>query len=174
MYINFNYLNKIGLSVTDLAALQALHQNRVEDLNAYINSNFDLNSISEYTSTLKNGDYRLNKKGKELLDRIQIANYHENDEKLADFLLDKYKEEKLVICPKNKLLKLIAWFRAETSFTHKEIYSLIVNYFESEESIYNKRLDFLFWKPTTAYSVQKLSESRLYNWYESNNDKFDF
>jgi len=167
-------LKKVELSVADIVALQAIHQNRTEDLNQYIVDNFTILHLSDYTQTLKNGEVRLNKKGKEILDKIQIPNYHENDEKLADYLLDKYKEEELVICPKNKLLKLIAWFRAETSFTHKEIYSLIVSYFETEESVYNKRLDYLFFKPENAYSQPNLQHSRLFTWYDSNKEKFNF
>lgn len=174
MYINFNYLKKLNISYESLITLQAIHQNRVENLNLFILDNFDVSSLEDYITRLKNGDLRLNKKGKDLLDKVQIPNYHENDEKLADYLLNKYNDEKLMICPKSKLLKLIAWFRAETSLTHKEIYNLIVSYFDSEESQYNKRLDYLFFKPVNAYSQPNLENSRLYSWYEYNKEKFNY
>jgi hypothetical protein len=174
MYINFNYLKKSNVSYQSLIALQAIHQNRIEKLNSFIVENFDVSPIENYITRLKNGDLRLNKNGKDFLDKVQIPGYHENDEKLADYLLEKYSEEKLIVCPKNKLLKLIAWFRSETSFSHREIYDMIVSYFDSEESQYNKRLDYLFFKPENAYSQPNLQGSRLYSWYEYNKDKFNF
>ena len=174
MYINVNFAEKNGLSPTDIIYLQVVNQNRTEDLQSYLNKMLPSIVAKRYTTTIKSGETRLNKEGKELLIKLQTPNYNENDDKLADFLIEKYKEENLNVCSRTKLLKLIAWFRAETSLTHKEIYKLIVSYFESEESKYNKRLDYLFWKPVNAYSVQKLSDSRLYNWYESNMEMFNF
>lgn len=174
MYINIAYAEKNGLTPTDIIYLQLVNQNKSEDLQGYIDKMTPSNSVGKYLTKIKSGELRLTKDGKELLNNLQIVNFSENDEKLADYLMDKYKEENLNVCSKTKLLKLIAWFRGETSLTHREIYTLIVTYFESEESKYNKRLDYLFWKPETAYSIQKLSDSRLYNWYDVNRDKFNF
>lgn len=174
MYINVNFLEKSGLSLIDVLYLQLVNQNRTEELQSYIDNLVPTESTSKYITRIKSGEARLNKEGKEFLTKLQIPNLHENDEKLADYLLNKYKEEELNVCSKPKLLKLIAWFRGETSLTHREIYQLIVSYFETEESKYNKRLDYLFWKPETAYSTQKITDSRLYNWYESNKEKFNF
>jgi len=172
MYINVNFCEKNKLTLHDVLYLQLVYQNRSEDLQSFIDKITPSEEIKKYITSIKSGEVRLTKDGKSLLDKVQLADFHENDEKLADYLLEKYKEENLNICSKSKLLKLVSWFRSETSLTHKEIYKIIVTYFESEESKYNKRLDYLFWKPENPYSSPKLSDSRLYAWYESNIEKF--
>jgi len=71
------------------------------------------------------------------------------------------------------LVELIAWFCAEVGLTARELYNLILLYFDTDDSIYNKRLDYLFFRPVNAYAKKNLNESRLYLWYENNKNQIN-
>lgn len=168
MYLNFKLINKHGLLPVDIVTLQFLKQLRVEKMDYSI---FDIHIIAlekqGLVDRLKDRSPRLSKKGVELLELIQIPDATENHVELAKYLLEKYKEEDKILCSKNKLVELIAWFCAETSLTARELYNLIETYFTTEDSKFNKRLDYLFFKPESAYQKKTLNNSRLHTYLES-------
>ncbi len=168
MYLNFKLINKHGLLPVDIVTLQFLKQLRVEkmDYSMYEIHIFALEKQG-YVDRLKDRSPRLSKKGAELLELIQIPDATENHVELAKYLHEKYKEEDKILCSKNKLVELIAWFCAETSLTARELYNLIENYFTTEDSKFNKRLDYLFFKPEHAYQKKSLNNSRLHIYLES-------
>ena len=172
MYINLAYIKEKGIDLYTVICLQLLHQARIEDIgDAY--SNYHVVD-EKYTQKLKDGSLRLSKAGKELLDTLQIPNATENHIALADYLIDKYKEDgDKILCSKNKLVELIAWFCAEVGLTARELYNLILLYFDTDDSVYNKRLDYLFFRPVNAYAKKNLNESRLYLWYENNKNQIN-
>lgn len=172
MYINLAYIKDKGITLESVMQLQLLHQSRIEDIGEALDYFPTYKSIdSKYIQYLKDGSPRLSKLGKEVLDTLQIPNATENHIALADYLIDKYKEDgDKILCSKNKLVELIAWFCAEVGLTARELYNLILLYFETDDSIYNKRLDYLFFRPVNAYAKKNLNESRLYLWYENNKD----
>lgn len=167
MYINFTYLKEKGIPREDIINLQILHQSRVEDLSD-ITSNLSLSETFklEYTVPLKNGELRLSQKGKDLLAAVQIPNLTDNDLKIADFLIKKYNEDGKIVCSRNKASKLIAWFRSEANLTHEELSRLIQHYLSSPDGEYNKKLEYLFFKPENAYEKPNLGSSRLYLYLE--------
>lgn len=173
MYINFEYIKSKDISHIELVCLQALDQNRIEDRQSIIDDIITDKIKDNYIQIQKNGKYKLNESGKEILNNSQIVRYTDNDGVLADYLIKKYKEKDLILCSRPKLLKLITWFRGETKFTHKEIFYLIVEYFKTEESDYNKRLDYLLFKPENSYSKPNLNDSRLYTFYDNNREYLD-
>jgi len=167
MYINFQYLKEKLIPMEDVVKLQLLHQSRVEDLREMT----EFLSLSEtfkslYTTPLKSGELRLSQKGKDLLAAVQIPGLSDNDMKIADFLISLYSSEGKIICSKNKAAKLIAWFRAEANLTHEELSKLIQDYLNSPDGEYNKKLEYLFFKPENAYEKPNLGSSRLYLYLE--------
>jgi hypothetical protein len=171
MYLNFNLIQKNNLLPIDVVVLQFLKQLRSEpmDYSLYDIHIFHLEKLG-YVDRLKDRSPRLSKKGKELLKLIQTPGATQNYVALAEYLIEKYKSEDLIICSKSKLIDLIVWFCSETSLTARELYELIVEYFTTEDSKYNKRLDFLFFKPDKLYQENNLSCSRLYAYLESKNN----
>ena len=169
MYLNFKLINKHGLLPVDIVTLQFLKQLRSEKMECSRNDPHIIKLGKQgMVDRLKGGDPRLSKKGRELLELIQIPDATENHVELAKYLIEKYKEEDKILCSKNKLVELIAWFCAETSLTARELYNLIENYFTTEDSKFNKRLDYLFFKPENAYQKKKnLNNSRLHIYLES-------
>lgn len=171
MYLNFSLIQKNNLLPIDVVVLQFLKQLRSEPMDYSL---YDIHIVHleklGYVDRLKDRSPRLSKKGAEILDLIQIADATENHVALAQYLIEKYKAEDLILCSKNKLVSLIAWFCAETSLTARELYELILEYFTTEDSKYNKRLDYLFFKPENVYQKKNLNSSRLYIYYESKNN----
>ena len=167
MYINFEYIKQKGILPEDVIKLQLLHQSRVEDLSRFTNTlSLSETFKVEYTTTLKNGELRLSQKGKDLLDNLQIPNLTDDDVKIAAYLINRYKEEDKIICSKNKACKLIAWFRSEVNLTSEELFKLIQHYLNSLDGEYNKKLEYLFFKPENAYEKLNLNSSRLYLYLE--------
>ena len=167
MYINFKYLKEKGIPYEWVLHLQVLAQSRVEDLESVV-ENLHLSETfkQEYTTTIKSGKLRLSEKGKELLSNLQIPDLTDNDVILANMLIKKYVEDGKITCSKNKAARLIAWFRSETNLTHKELLQLINDYFASPEGEYNKKLEYLFFKPENAYEKPNLQSSRLFLFLE--------
>lgn len=167
MYINFEFLNSKGFYPFDVIILQYLRQLRVESMNIEM-FNAHINKLEEdgYVDRLKDGSPRLSKKGKEFLDLVQIPGATENHVALADYLIEKYKnDEDKILCSKNKLVGLISWFCAEANVTPRELYNILEEYWKTDESVFNKKIDYLFFKPTNAYEKRNINNSRLYIYY---------
>ena len=168
MYLNFKYLETKDISPTDAIYLIACAQNRVEDLREYMDSWFGGYNVSAYTEQLKNGKYVLTQAGKKLVDLMQIPDITDNDVILYDWLTAEVSPREWEIGSKKKILGLIAWFRSEANLTSPQLYELLEQYLAAEDSKYNKKLEYLFFKPVNAYSKRNLNDSRLFTWYENN------
>ena len=168
MYINFKLASKYSLLPVDIVVLQFLKQLRFEKMDY---SMYDIHIIAlekqGLVERLKDRSPRLSKKGINILELIQIPDATENHVELAEYLLNKYKSEGKILCSKHKLVKLISWFCAETALTAEELYELIEQYFTTEDSKFNKRLDYLFFKPENVYQKETIDSSRLYIYLES-------
>jgi hypothetical protein len=170
MYINFKLLSEKNISPDLLITLQLLKQLRVEDLD-YSNFKISISKLEElgYVDRLKDSSPRISKEGAKLLDIIQIPNVTENHVAMAEYLIDKYKEDPdKILCSKNKLIELISWFCSEANITARELYKILLEYWESDDSRFNKKLDYLFFKPENAYSKRNINDSRLFIWYQNN------
>lgn len=170
MYINFDLLESKGHTYGELLCLQYLKQLRSEKMaHKFDERIIEIVDGYGYVDRLKDGNPRLSKKGAELLDLIQTPNANENHVAMAEYLIEKYKEDSdKILCSKNKLVELIAWFCAETSMTARELYNTLLEYWKTDDSKFNKKLDYLFFKPEGAYSKRTLNSSRLYIWMENN------
>lgn len=169
MYINFSLVNEKGLGVCEVITLQLLKQLRNEliDISDYLPLISCLPEI--YVERLKDGSPRLSKKGAEILELIQIPNASENHAALAEYLIEKYKDDPdKMLCSREKLISLIAWFCGETSLTPRELYKVLIEYWKSDDSKFNRKLDYLFFKPESAYSKRNINNSRLYIWWQNN------
>ncbi len=177
MYINFKILDKFSLTINDTMVLQYLSQLRIEkdlDQTLYENSVLYLQGLG-YVDRLVDGSPRLSKKGREVLELIQIPDATENHVALAEYLLEKYKDDgDKILCSKKKLIELVAWFCSEASVSARELYEIIETYFQTEDSKYNKKLDYLFFRPENTYQRRSLNSSRLYTFYDNNREQFNF
>lgn len=170
MYINFELAKQKELEPVDIVVLQLLKQLRIEELDY---SYYDVHILHlekrGLVDRLKDKSPRLSKEGTKLLEYIQIPNALPNHIALAEFLIDKYKEDPdKILCSKTKLIDLIAWFCSEVNLTARELYEVLEDYWKSDDSKYNKKLDYLFFKPENMYQKRNIESSRLYVWYSNN------
>ena len=186
-YFNFKLAETREIAPIDVFILQLIHQNRTEDTSEAINLVLDDDSIKRLYAlelihmikgTKKMNDLqklRLTKKGKKWYEELQTYQTVENDFKLFETLKKIYLKEDKEIGSEKKCINLIAWFRVETGFTHREIW-LIAKHFVSDETRmkYSNVLEYAFYKGDSVFSVKpKLEDSKMFNFYEKNKKWFD-
>ncbi len=180
MILNFNLIIEMGLTPDDIVFLQACHQN-TGDLDTYIRSSGPRCShriTPDLLTKTKAGSIRLSKEGRALVKKLHSPALSENDGLISDYLLAVYKQDgDKILCSKPKLTSLVAWLRTMLGMTHKQFLKLIELYFEDQEaSRFNKRVDYLIYKPLSNYNGAislKNGESRLYEYYITNKEDID-
>ena len=182
MYINTQFLSKIGLKLIDILPLQLIKQNVSKDsdyskeVEAYLgvyNSKKRLTEKGMLTSVKpkrkSDTEYdllRLTKKGKETLKMLEIADLTEEDYIMREELIKIYEALGHKIGNKQKLIRDIVWFRSEVVIDNELMLKAVKAYLDHCEE-YVPNLENLFWKPSNLYSLtQKLSESRFYQFVE--------
>ena len=186
-YFNTELAKTRGLHPTDIFILQLIHQNRTQDMSEDLALTFDDDSMRRLYSlelvtmikgTKKMDEFqrlRLSNKGKKWLSDFQTYQTVENDFKLFETLKNIYLKEGKEIGSEKKTVDLIAWFRLETGFTHREIWLIAKNFVQDETRMeYSYMLERIFWSSTNHFQTKaKLEDSKLYLFYEKYKDKFN-
>ena len=168
MYINFRYLQTKGISPTDAIYLIACAQNKIDDLKEYMESWFGEYNVLTYTEQLKNGKFVLTKVGREIYENMQVPEITDDDVRIYEWLVGEARDREWDVSNKKKVLGLVAWFRTQVGLTPKELTELLDKYLQAEDSKWNKKLEYVFFKPVNMYSKRNLEESKLYNFKENN------
>jgi len=118
---------------------------------------------------------RLSKKGKKWLTDFQTYRVVDNDYKLFETLKEIYLSESKDIGSEKKTLELIAWFRLETTFTHRQIWLIAKKFVQDENRMeYSQILQYVFWRSSNHFQTHpKLEDSKMYIYYEKYKDFFD-
>lgn len=187
-YFNYQLAEKKGLSPRDVHILNMLNQNKVEDVSEQLQLEMDEENIKrlnafELMSTVKakrksDSEFmrlRLSKKGKAWLNELQIPNTVPNDFEMATYIITAYKKLDKKVTSESKIVELIAWFRVETGFTHRQIFTVLNTFIKDDNQMeYSNILDNIFWKRPHMYAThKKLEDSRLYAYYQHNKALFD-
>lgn len=187
MYINFNQFRKLKLTEEFVFFLLAV---KSEDKEYIENFNDKQKSLEEgYIKQIKSGDYRLDKKGKEVLNKLSKSDkISEETEKLAEWIANYYKNKKGgIVRNKKELQRRISWFSDQTSIRGNALAILISCYINDsfDESLGLSMQEFkeqnngrmtlsfipenVFWKPLNHFQKNyTLDESSLYNYYLDN------
>jgi hypothetical protein len=188
MYINFDLMCKWGLSPIDVINLQLISQNKTESLEEVITNNISLEVLdkyqkSEYVSLVKaknkadtiQNRIRLTSKGSDLLETLQVPEVNEDDLKLYDWLESIYKAEDKEIGNRKKTKLYIALFRAHSGIDRNKLAYLCKSFMnDSSQFEWSKRLEYLFFKPSNAFSVRfDIEQSSLYRYYLKHKTSFD-
>lgn len=142
MYINFNKLTSKGIPPKGLLFLQAVHQQKSEDLEDFVASLIEDDFMEEMLEQGiihyikgKKGDseiskLRTTKKGRDLLLSIQKGEeWDENDEILCNWLLSIYKKRPNYVKGNSAEIKRrLNWFKYETGITGNELSVLLVSF----------------------------------------------
>ena len=188
MYINFQLAATKGLSPTDVANLQLISQNRTEKLVDIITEFLSLNVLEAYqdreyitlvkaknkSDTIQNR-VRLTSKGSDLLEDIQSPEINEDDLQLYNWLETIYKEEGKELGNRKKTKMYVALFRVHSGIDRNKLAYLCKTFMnDTAQFEWSKKLEFLFFKPSSVYAVRfDIEQSRLYQYYIKNQEYFD-
>lgn len=168
MFINFNLLKESGLSAGELVLLQGIKQKEYLLFSKSINT---LKKLKEqgYLKTVgkeTNIEYRLDKKGKNFLKDLEIADVTNESKYLAMSLISLYEDNGIAITNKKKIVEMVSWFLSEVEFDSEYITSVVADYlqsFSANEKKFISQLHNLIWKGESVYSINwNLSQSKLY------------
>jgi hypothetical protein len=188
MYINFQLAATKGLSPTDVANLQLISQNRTEKLVDIITEYLPLNVLEAYqdreyitlvkaknkSDTIQNR-VRLTSKGSDLLEDIQSPEINEDDLQLYNWLETIYKQEGKELGNRKKTKMYVALFRVNSGIDRNKLAYLCKTFMnDTAQFEWSKKLEFLFFKPSSVYAVRfDIEQSRLYQYYIKNQEHFD-
>lgn len=188
MYINFQLASNRGLSPADVVNLQLIFQNRTEKLVDTISEHVPLNVLEGYqekgyitlvsaknkSDTIQNR-VRLTPKGSELLEDIQSPEINDDDLQLYNWLEGIYKEEGKELGNRKKTKMYVALFRVNSGIDRNKLAYLCKTFMnDTGQFEWSKKLEFLFFKPSSVYAVKfDIEQSKLYQYYIKNQEHFD-
>ena len=186
-YFNTKLAKLRELHPIDIYILQIIHQNKSNDMSEDLVLLMDddilkrlhafglMEMIKGTNKMTEFQKLRLSKKGKKWLSDFQTYNIVENDIKLFDTLKQIYINADKEVGSEKKTKELIAWFRVETEFTHREIWFLAKDYVLDDEKMkYSYVLQYVFWKKENNFQTKpNLSSSKLWTYYEGKKDYFN-
>lgn len=179
MYINFKNFEKSGLSCEELILLCAIKQ----DNTAFISSRLELlPALKELTKEIQGKPkqpriekIRLSDKGKDLLDKLENVEVSEDTEVIFDWLANYYKKLGKEVGNSNKTKRWIEIFSEKSGIKRNNLVKLCKAFISDETNMeYSHKLEYVFYKAKTQWETKFiLEESRLYNFYLRNKEKFD-
>lgn len=186
-YFNTQLAKSRELHPIDPYILQLIHQNKSndtsEDLILIMDDDilkrlYAFGLMEMIKGTKKMNEFqrlRLSKKGSKWLKDFQTYEVVENDIKVFESLKSIYLELEKDIGSEKKTKELIAWFRNETGFNHRQIWLIAKKFVNDEDRMeYSKVLEYAFWKSTNHFQVRpKLEDSKMYSYYEKYKDWFE-
>lgn len=187
-YFNYKLAEKRGLSPKDVHILQLIRQNRTEDMSEYLILEIEEENLKRLLAfdllttvkakNKKDHDYRrlrLSKKGNTWYSDLQTVNTVENDFEMFNYVKKIYVQLQKDIGDENNVVNLIAWFRGETQFTHKQIFVLLNTFVNDDAQMsYSNILEYVIWKRPHIHAVKPaLKDSRLWKYYINNKVAFD-
>jgi len=186
-YFNTKLAKSRELHPIDVYILQIIHQNRTDDMSEDLILIMDDDSLKRLNAfglmemikgTKKMNEFqrlRLTKKGKKYLSDFQTYDIVENDIKLFDTLKKIYVDADKEVGSEKKTKELIAWFRNETAFNHKQMWLIAKKFVQDDDRMeYSKMLEKVFWSSTNHFQTQpKLEDSKMWIYYEKHKDWFD-
>ncbi len=187
MYINTKLLVSRDLTLLDVAVLQIIKQNKFEDNSIIITQNIPIVSLQRYadlglieyvkpknkTQTWAH-TIRLSSKGNNWLEDLETPEIEEEDLKMYNWLEDIYKKTGKEVGNRNKTKQFIAAFRTQSGICRNNLAYLCQVFISDEEQFeWSKRLQYLFYKGDSLFSVKfQLEGSRLYQYYLKNEEGF--
>lgn len=185
MYINFKILQSNGLLPEDAIILQAIFQNRTEDLSNLLElfletiEKFEAQGLVKFIKGSKKSSpaslVRLSDKGSRILDEIQIPDVNLDDLDVFSFLKDIYIKEGKEIGNEKATKMWIAQFRVNSGIERNHLAYLCKVFLKDEKEMeWSKRLEYLFWKPANLFQTKfDINQSRLFQYYSKSKEFFD-
>lgn len=188
MYINYGVMTLKGLSLHDVAVLQLIKQNKIEDLSQEIESEIkdttflekmsNMGYIEVIKGTAKQSYYqklRTTKKANDVLEDISIPLVDEDSLRIFEWVKKIYQDLSKELGNQKKCKMYIAQFAAESGISRNALAFLIQTFLNDDKEMeFSQRLEYLFYKGSSVFSVRfDLNQSRLYQFYQKQENYFD-
>lgn len=187
MYINTKILLSRGLTLLDVSILQIIKQNKFEDNSSIISKHVTISFLQNYAdlglieyvkpknkSQEWSHTIRLSSKGNSWLEDIETPTIEEEDLKMYTWLEGIYQKTGKEVGNRNKTKQFIAAFRTQSGISRNKLAYLCQVFISDEEQFeWSKRLQYLFYKGDSLFSVKfQLEGSRLYQYYLKHEEMF--
>lgn len=187
MYINFKLLREKGIEIKTITDLIAVKQNKTENLSEYLSQELnagDLRALEElgyitYRKAKNKAEnaynlVRTTDKANKLLDDITTPEVDEDSLKIFEWVKSIYLRENKEIGNQKRTKMFIAQFTKESGISKNHLCFLIQSFLADEkEFTYSQRMQYLFFKGESLFSVKfDLHSSRLYQYYLKNEQYF--
>lgn len=181
MYINIDFLNKSNLCWNDVLYLILVKQKEENHLNdeTVITNLLNLGYIKKIKRKNKteseNSLLRLDKKGKEFLDKLEESPVLEEHKIVAEWLCKTYLGLGKKIGNKAQLIRNIRDFSNATDISKNRLVQLCTTFVNDESQMeYSFYLEYVFWKAPNAFATRfSLENSRLWGYYQDKREYFD-
>lgn len=179
MYVNFdNYVNT-GLNPEYFVFLLAV-KNRSEPIISLYFDKYKDHSHFKFVKGTKNdtqqSKIRLSKEGEEVVRSLMASGgVTKEDEVLFEWLKKLYLKQGKEVGSERKTKEYIRDFRVLSGIDRNKLFTLCKVFLsDTDNMLFNNKLEFAFYKPPTAYERNfKLEESRLYQYYLKRKEQFD-
>lgn len=165
MYINFEKFTESGMSPTELLWLIALKQKDDLIIQSIPEEGIKLFEEKGFIEKLKNGSYKISKKGASYLEVIETPAITDEISRVLGVLIDLYSSYgKDIGVSRKEAQKRLCWFMSNTNFRSSVVISAVEEYLQNNPD-YTLSLCNLIWKPASqAFSVHMtLNTSKLFD-----------
>ena len=187
-YFNLPLIHEKEFNLHEVIVMQVLKQNRSEENENYLAlylcddmiEKFTEFGLITYIKKKKKSEsdlsvMRLSKKGETLLEDFQTPEIISDDILIYDWLEDIYKKSDKEVGNRKKTKMWIAYFRAYSGISKNKLAYLCQTFINDEEQMeWSRRLEYLFYKPSTVFATKfDIEESRLFKYYLMHQQMFD-
>ena len=187
MYVNFQLLLDRDLFPQDLIFLQAVKQQKTEDISNFVamvmdDERYNFLTKKDYITQIKGTKnmseierIRLTKKGVKLLNELQVSMVTEEDLVLRDWLIEKYNDMGKIVGNKTKIGTGIAQFRGHTGIDKNKLAYLLQTFINDVDNMeYNQKLEKVLYSSKSVFATRfNINECRLNDYYLKNKMTFD-
>lgn len=189
-YINDTIVHEKGFNINQVALLQIIKQNRIEDkedsIATYMTDewleSFESKGIITSIKKKRKSDsdfkvMRLTKKGEDLLEIFETPEITSGDDDMFNYLVGmylKHEDKDRMIGNKKKTRMYCAIFRQQLNLSLQEMYWLCMQFLQDYP--YTKKLEYIFFnsnKNRYGKFSNNLEDSPLYQFFEQHKDKVE-
>lgn len=188
MYLNFNLIDKKGLSVVSVLLLQAVKQQKFENnetvimnlevlMNGTISTLTSLNYIKSIKGNKRDSELsklRITSMGQDFLDNIETPEINDDDVLLFDWVKKLYLDRGKEVGNAKKAKQYISQFRVHSGIDKNKLAILLREFLlDDDAQNFSMRVDYIFWKPSNVFQTRfELENSRLWKYYEKRKNFF--
>lgn len=162
MYINFEQLMSVGLTMDDIGYLLMIRQ-KDPMMGIIPTDKMDMYIERKFVEIMKNGKYKITPRGGSALSLVETPGLTPEVEEIRDAAIriyDSFGKDPGMI---KEVERRMIWFVANTSFKKGPILDAVSSHLEGSGE-YTMRLDNLIWKPSNVYSAHmSLCDSKLFD-----------